>query len=932
MSQLDRASQGDLSPNSTTPSPDERDCLVYETNGETGLSEVEVQERQARGDQNLPYTARSKSLGRIVMDNVFTLFNFLNVILALCVLVVAWREPRMLVNLTFMGIVVSNTVIGIVQEWRAKRTVDRLRVLADPTAVALRGGEPVSIPLDQIVRDDILFLRSGNQIPVDCICRTVEGFEVDESLLTGESDSVRKLPGELVLSGSFVVAGKARVQVLRISGETYVAGIAREVKRIRRIRSQILDSIRRIVKVLSILMIPVGALLFLSKFWLHMSRGGALSRTVISTVAALVGMIPEGLFLMTTLAFAVGILHLARRRTLVQTLPSIETLARVDVLCLDKTGTITTGEMEFLGWIPLATDTVTEAGMEDAGHRISDCAALTAPEAKQNASLLTVQDWSRDCQQQPEGVYAQLALSILKQTEQNATQQALAAAWISLKEGGRLEEAISDLEFDSGPLLQLTHQIPFQSQTKWAAAEFQTTAGFAWIALGAPEFLLSADSPAWAQVRPAWEHWVNQGTRVLLALGGQGRWDETGLNTCPDGSSSQQVKPIALLVLGDQIRSDARETLAYFSEQGVQLRVLSGDNPQTVSSVAKRVGISGAERAIDLSQVPEDSDWKRLVQEYTIFGRVTPQRKRKLLHALQELGHTVAMTGDGVNDVPALKDSDCAVSMASGSDAARFASDLVLLDNNLKGMVDAVYEGRRVINNIERVSILFLVKTIYSCLLAIVYIFLPFSFPIYPIQITLISALTIGLPGFVLALKPNRERVTGAFLQKVLYRCVPGGLACASMVILLNLVLTLFHRSVEEVSALSALSLITGGFLILWQICHPWDRIKTVLYASCLVLFVFAILFFPRLFFVRALFSWQVLPFILLLFVYPLILTGLSRLGSHHLAKRVQRILNRWVRHMDADSGSVPSSDIETKPIEGDGSQMGEQVGGSAKR
>lgn len=820
-----------------------------------GLTAEEVAARREAGQGNIPFQARSKPVSQILRDNICTLFNALNLILALFVIFVAWTRPRLFVNLAFMGVIVTNTAIGIIQELRAKRTVDRLRVLTDPRVTVLRDGAEQTIRLNEIVLGDLLLLSSGNQIPVDCLFLNGDGFEVDESLLTGESDAVRKKPGEELFSGSFVVAGSCQARVIRVSEDTYAAGIAREVKRTKKNNSQIVHALNRIIQTLSVVIIPVGILLFSSKY-LFERRTTDFGLTIVSTVAALVGMIPEGLMLMTSIAFAVGVVNLARRKTLVQILPSVETLARVDMLCLDKTGTLTNGQMDFLHLYPL------DEGLQKAlGPALEESFETRALSGDSWRGLLSGTAAEPGTTPESAALGAPEALrllsaTILAQKEKNATQLALD----DLLQG-----------FNPAALPEVTATIPFSSRRKWLAVRFRDQA----LVLGAPEFILDRESEDYRRHLPLLDRLTKGGNRVLLAA------------LCPGGLNEElthwvgEARPLAFLTLGDRLRPDVAETFEYFKKQGVTLKIISGDNANTVAAVAHRAGLPGAAKALDLSSIPEGTDLKPYAREYDVFGRVTPHRKRDLLHALQSDGHIVAMTGDGVNDVPALKDADCGIAMASGSDAARSAADLVLLEDNLNAIIDSVYEGRRVINNIERVATLFLVKTIYSCLLALLFIVFPRPFPIFPVQITLISSLTIGLPGFVLTLKPNRERVTGSFLRKVLFRCVPGGLTAFFTVLVIHLLGLVTHLTRLQLSGLSAIALITTGMIILAQVCRPWDIPKAILFGVCVTGFFLAAIFLPQWFFLNHLRDWDMLPYLVLLVLeYPML-----------------RLMERWARH-----------------------------------
>ncbi len=818
-----------------------------------GLSQAEVLMRQKNGQTNVPFVAKSKSIRDICRDNILTLFNILNFILAICIIVVSFGRPRLLLNMTFMGVIISNIVIGIAQEIRSKITVDRLSLLVEPEVTVMRDGREHVLKPSDLVLGDVMLLRSGNQIMVDGKILLSRGLETDESLLTGESNPVKKSAGDQVYSGSFVVAGDAAMTITKVSGDTYAAGIAREVKRTKKSNSQIVASLNRIIKFLSIVIIPLGLLLFASKIRLLNGRSD-LAEIVVSTVAALIGMIPEGLVLMTSLAFAVGVINLGKHHALLQTLPAIETLARVDTLCLDKTGTITTGQMDWLEFYPIADEKIQ---------------AATTPE-----------NWVKSLT--AGGKDLLLAAAIQTQIERNATAMALKKPLAALH--------------DSCPGVTLPLPSPdlllnFNSERKWAGAVFGDTL----IYFGAPTFVLPDLAVAYPAIYRKIENLASQGLRVILVAK---LTPDKQREIDPDSFDFSAAQPVAVLTLGDQLRSDAGETFSYFRAQGVTLKLISGDDPHTVAAVAGRAGVPKSDSVIDMSQVPADADLREIVEKYSIFGRVTPHRKQALLRALQANEHTVAMTGDGVNDVPALKDADCGVAMASGSDAARASADIVLLQNNLSAFVPAVNEGRRVINNIERVATLFLVKTIYSSLLAFLFIFLPFPYPIYPIQITLIASLSIGIPAFFLALRPNKRRVGGAFLRRVLYASAPAGLTCTLMVVLMITIGSVCGLSYDKTSALAAITLLTGGMIVLWQACRPWDKLKRILYAACILIFVFELIFLSDIFFIKPILSPALWPFLALLLLYPLLQKLLTRFGCvEFLLKLGHFVHNFWQRH-----------------------------------
>lgn len=802
-----------------------------------GLSSAEVAERVQQGLLNHPVAAPTRSIRQIVRDNIITPFNILNFVLAGLVIFASLSDVKLLRNLTFMGVVFSNTIIGIIQEIRAKQTIDKLSILTEPKVTVIRNGTEQVISVHELVIGDLMKLESGNQISVDAKMLQGVGFEVDESLLTGESDNIIKHEGDELYSGSVVMAGTAYAVVEQVSENTVAAKIALEAKRETRKSSHIMDSLDKIIKVLSLFMIPIGIALFLSSY--AKAADGSLPTVIVTVVAALIGMVPEGLMLLTSAAFAVGVINLGRKHMLVQTLPSIETLARVDTICLDKTGTLTNGQMD-----------VNEL------HIFNPQAPTKFLQKEEDIGQFAVLE---------QALSRRIAALVAAQSVSNATQDAVA-------------EHFTD---SAGETVVKT--VPFSSKRKWSGVQF---ASGETLIMGAPEFVLG---DAFHTIAPAVNDLAGKGYRILLlASSAEGFPGE--------GMLPPNLKPAACISLVDQLRENVQQTLSYFHEQGVTVKVISGDNPRTVSAVAKNAGVQNFEKWIDMSQVEAGTDLSHLVETYTLFGRVTPFQKRELLNALQGNGHVVSMTGDGVNDVLALKDADCSVAMAEGSDAARSASDLVLLDNNLASMVDAVYEGRRVINNLERVASLFLVKTVYSSLLSFFYIFLPFVYPLVPIQNTLISTLTIGIPSFILALKPNRERVKGSFLRNVLSQSVPGGLAAAIMIILSQVACYLLQLSYIQSSTIAVLILGFVGLLVLFQVSHPMDVGRRILFIACTAGFLAGVIFLPDLFFLAGILQpifWVYLPF---LFLTAWIFAAFRNYGKIRVEQRQKKQANRVKR------------------------------------
>lgn len=729
-----------------------------------GLSSDQVNARISAGYKNGESDIKTKSIGRIIRDNVITPFNILNFILGILVISVGSFK-----NVLFLNIIFLNICIGSFQEIRAKKTIDRLSLISSPKASVLRNGIIEKIPVSEIVLDDVLHLSSGNQIC--CDCTVLEGScEVNEALITGESDPLPKTVGDGMLSGSFLSSGSCYARVEHIGVDNYATKISNSAKYIKKNNSEILKWINIIIKVIGIIIIPVGLLLFYKEIFVsHTPYQDA----VVGIVAALIGMIPEGLILLTSVVFAVGVVRLSRHKTLVQELYCIETLARVDTLCLDKTGTITEGEMQLDHIIPYS-------GMSEDEVKEALCAMLHA------------------------------------QTDTNPTFDAIRMAlgdesnWLS------------------------NQVVPFSSARKWSGASFSDRGAYV---LGALEFVFS--NPDEALSRRA-KDFSERGFRVLVAA--KSTYFFNG-NELPAA-----LEPIGLVVLSDKIRPSARLTLEYFADQGVDIKVISGDNAATVSNVASKAGLQGAENYIDATTLSTPEEIAAAAGEYTVFGRVTPQQKLELVKALQKQGHTVAMTGDGVNDVLALKEADCSIAMASGSDAARTVSQLVLLNSDFSSLPHVVREGRRSINNLQRSAALYLVKAIFSTILAIFFVFTSATYPFQPIQLTLISFATIGTPSFILALEPNSDRVKGRFIFNVMTNALPCALTIAFNIIFLTAIYSFLNLSYLEYSTLAVF--ITGftSFMMLLKVCSPLNTIRTTLFVTMALVFVFGIVFFREFF------------------------------------------------------------------------------------
>ncbi|MEI8240752.1 MAG: cation-translocating P-type ATPase, partial [Actinomycetota bacterium] len=725
---------------------------VRTTDPTVGLTAAEVADRVAKGLTNTVPAAPTRTFGQIVRANVFAPINLVVGILATLVIIAG--SPK---DALFAGVIVANSVIGVIQEVRAKRVLDKLSVINAPKARAVRDGEVRELQVHELVQDDVVELRAGAQVVADGVVLTNDNLEIDESLLTGEADPIVKSDGDDVLSGSAVVAGTGRMMVTKVGAENYAAKLAEEARRFSLVDSPLRNDINRIVKWVGYAILPVGILLATSQFF---RRNVGWQDAIISTVAGLVGMVPEGLVLLTSVAFAVGVVRLAQRRCLVQEMPAIEVLARVDVLCADKTGTITEGALA-----------------------VADVLAL-GPATR-------------------ELIDAALAALAHLDPDPNATSRAMAQHYSS----------------HSG--WTLTGRVPFSSARKWSAMSFGPEGN--WV-LGAPENVLTT---AYAgNLRQQVETHAADGQRVLVLATTDAAFVDG------DEPALPPVNPVALVLLEDIVRADAPATLQYFAEQNVIVKVISGDNNVTVGAVARRAGLAGWQSNVNATTLPDpDSpEFADAIEASTVFGRVTPHQKRAMVKALQSRGHTVAMTGDGVNDVLALKDSNCGIAMASGSEATRGVAQLVLLDSNFSALPSVVAEGRRIINNIERVAALFLAKTTYSLILSFVTGVFAFAYPLRPIHLTLLSWCTIGIPAFFLALEPNDQLVHPNFLKRVLGKSVPPGVVIAIATMAVFEAVQIDH-SVTSKTAQTAAVLVAGGvaLLNLVRIAQPMNMLRRLI-------------------------------------------------------------------------------------------------------
>ena len=766
-----------------------------------GLSPQETKLRQSNGLSNIMPPSNTKSEGQIIKENVLTFFNLIFLVLALCLCLVGSFK-----NLMFLLVAAANTVVGSFQEIRAKRAVDKLTLVAAGTAKAIRSGQRISVRTDQLVRDDIVEFAAGDQICADAVVRDGQ-LQVNESLLTGEADAILKNPGDTLKSGSFVISGRARVQLTHVGSESYAAKLAAEARRnVRSTKSEMMLSLTKLITVVGIALIPLGIILFLRHF-LSVFQGLPLRDSVESTVSALIGMIPEGLYLLTSVAIAASCLKLSRKRVLVQDMNCIETLAHVDVLCVDKTGTITEPTMEVTDVYPLNSERFSYDDIEKI------LAAFYHGEEPDNETARAM-----------------------------GQQFAGETTWRAVK------------------------RMAFSSSTKWSGADFGENGRYV---VGAPEFIMG---DRYDSIRSEAEPWSERGCRVLLLAAYDTAFDDGPLQ-------SAHVAPIALVFLSNLLRPDAQETFRYFASQGVSVRVISGDNPITVAQVAARAGIENADRYVDATTLSTEQDFEEAVKYYTVFGRVTPEQKRYLVRAFQKQGHTVAMTGDGVNDVLALKDANCGIAMASGSQAASQVAQIVLLNSQFSAMPAIV------INNIQRAASLFLVKNIFSFALTLLLLFIDMPYPLLPIQLSLISTFTIGIPSFFLALEPNYARVEGKFMRNVIRRAMPGGLTNLTIVLLAGFFTSTFGLSNEQLNTICVWVMSAVGLVTLYHVSVPFTRLRLAVLAAMTAAMLFSLLVIPAFFDLPALNASSALILVTLLLACPTVMRFFRVIFDKRVAK-----------------------------------------------
>lgn len=781
----------------------------------TGLTDEQVNARIAEGKVNADENPNTRTYKQIVRENTLTFFNFLNLVLLVLVLLVGSYK-----NAFFVCIIIINTLIGIAQEIRAKKTIDKLAILTARKSVVIREGQKWTVPTEELVLDDVVCLKTGDQVPADA--RILEGsLEVNESLLTGESDNLPKNEGDELFSGSFVTSGEACCQIIHVGKDNYAAQITSEAKEFKRHNSELKNSLNAILKVISIIIVPLGALLFYKQYYIV---GDTFRDSVVSMVAGVLGMIPEGLVLLTSVALTLGALVLANKKTLVQELYCIETLARVDTLCLDKTGTITEGTM----CVERVEPYVSTGRVETAVTGSEPAESTEAEEQVQTDSAFMEEI----------DVIMGNMMYVLK--DQNATIDALRK------------------RFPAKQDMTPEHVIPFSSDRKYSGAVFEEKGTYL---MGAAQFLFPEDNE---ELTEKCQAYAEEGLRVLVLAHSSQNAEGTEL---PEG-----LEPLALMLLTDVIREEAPDTLAFFDSQEVDLKVISGDDPVTVAAIARRAGLKNADSYVDATTLTTEEELQDAVAQYSVFGRVTPQQKKAMVQALQSQGHTVAMTGDGVNDVLALKEADCSIAMAQGSDAAKNIANVVLLDSNFASMPHIVNQGRRVVNNIRTAASMFLIKTMFSVMLSLLTIFFGNAYPFEPIQMSLISACAVGIPTFLLAQENNYEKIDHTFLRHVFINAFPAAITITSCVFAVMLVCQNVYHSMAMLN--TACVLVTGWnyMAALKTVYAPLNTYRKVIIYGMQFIFFAAAVIFQKLLSLGSLdFGMIILVFILMTFAPVLI-------------------------------------------------------------
>ncbi|EOA3816259.1 cation-translocating P-type ATPase [Enterococcus hirae] len=765
-----------------------------------GLTDEQVAERVHAQATNETIDPSFKTNKQIVLQNIFTYFNLIFIVLAVLLCLVSSYK-----NLTFLPVILANTGIAIYQEIRSKKILDNLSVLNAAKVTVVRNGAANKIDMEELVLDDVILLETGQQIPADGY--VLDGkLQVNEALLTGEADEIVKEVDDYLMSGSFVVSGKAYVRLDKVGYDSYISQLTAKAKKMGGgEQSEMIASLNKLIKWIGIIIIPIGITLFSQSYFFN---GNTIKESVVAMEAALIGMIPEGLYLLTTIALAMSAARLAKQRVLLHDMKSIETLARVNVLCVDKTGTITENQM--------SVQKLVIAKNEKAEQQATRIQELISDYAKAMAN-------------------------------DNATMQAI--------------KTYFNKPTDQEPLSIL----PFSSVQKFSSVTFADGV----YVLGAPEMVLRE---RFETVKNEFNQYADQGYRVLVFGSYQGILSEALLEA--------EVIPLAYLLIANPIRKEAPDTFAYFKEQGVAIKVISGDNPQTVSTVALQAGIANADQYIDVSQLAEE-DYLSAVEKYTVFGRVKPEQKMQFVQLLKQK-NTVAMTGDGVNDILAMKEADCSIAMASGNEATIQAAQVALLDSDFSRMPEIVAEGRRVVNNIERSASLFLVKNIFSFLLSVFSVLFALTYPLEPSQITLISLFTIGLPSFLLALEENKNRIEGKFIVNVLEKAIPGGLTDMTVVGTLVVGGVILHLNKTDVSTASTMLLTAVGFLVLYKICHPLNQFRGRIILFCAAGILFSVVFLHKLFSISAISPVSILLLLILFFAADSIFRQYSRMIENY--------------------------------------------------
>ena len=818
----------------------------------TGLTDEQVNERIEQGKVNADENPNTRTYKQIVRENTLTFFNFLNLVLLVLVLLVGSYK-----NAFFVCIIIINTLIGIAQEIRAKKTIDKLAILTAKKSIVIREGKKWTVPTEELVLDDLVCLKTGDQVPADA--KVLEGsVEVNESLLTGESDNLPKNVGDELFSGSFVTAGEACCQIIHVGKDNYAAQITSEAKEFKRHNSELKNSLNAILKVISIIIVPLGALLFYKQYYIV---GNTFKASVVSMVAGVLGMIPEGLVLLTSVALTLGALVLANKKTLVQELYCIETLARVDTLCLDKTGTITEGTMCVERVEPYREAVLdAEQENEEPEHKVilsKENSPASSEDSDADAGISAAPEGIVEADDVNASADSEKANALAVQTDLREIEDMMGNLMYVLKDQNATIDALRK-RFPTKTSMTLEHIVPFSSDRKYSGAVFEDRGTYL---MGAAQFLFPEGRE---EILDVCQKYAQEGLRVLTLAHSSQMAEGTELPA--------DLEPVALLLLTDVIREEAPDTLKFFDSQEVDLKVISGDDPVTVSAIAKRAGLKNAESYVDATTLETEEDLEEAVSKYSVFGRVTPQQKKEMVQALQKQGHTVAMTGDGVNDVLALKEADCSIAMAQGSDAAKNIANVVLLDSNFASMPHIVNQGRRVVNNIRTAASMFLIKTMFSVMLSLLTIFFGNTYPFEPIQMSLISACAVGIPTFLLAQENNYDKIDHTFLRHVFLNAFPAAITISSCVFAIMLVCQNVYHSNAMLS--TACVLVTGWnyMAALKTVYAPLNTYRKVIIYGMQFIFFAAAVIFQKLLALGSLdFGLIILVFILMTFAPVLI-------------------------------------------------------------